>query len=177
MLWFDQSSLRLVVQGYTSRVQSWKEKNAYAIVYLIERPILKSLWIAIIFSLGIKSFVVITVYVTSGKLIETVNYGEFLRIDKLLCIRFEIHGQQGAARFIRRKNLLGLLETVQERQQAREQVRFELAASCDLALNSNCHSRGRHLLVFKRSLSALNLDTNESEFLTLLKIDKPRVLS
>ena len=93
MLGFDQSSLRLVVQGYTSRVQSWKEKqNTYAIVYLIERPILKSLWIAITISLGIKPLIVFAVYVTSSKFMETVNYGNNLRLGKLRCDRFQICG-------------------------------------------------------------------------------------
>ena len=70
----------------------------------------------------------------------------------------------GAARFIRRKDRLGSLEAVQERQQAQEQVRFKRAASFDPALDSDCHDRRRHLTSFKRKLSAPNLDTNESEF-------------
>ena len=90
---------------------------------------------------------------------------KLLRVRK----REAIQPAVGAALFIRRKNLLGSLEAVQEPQQASEQVPFKRAASCDLGLNSNCHNPGRHLLFFKRSLSAPNLDINESEFFDALK--------
>ena len=67
----------------------------------------------------------------------------------------------GVVRFITRKDQLGSLEAVQD-QQAKEQVRFKRTVSCDLALDSDCHDRGRHLIFFKRSLSAPNLYTTNS---------------
>ena len=85
---------------------------------------------------------------------------QLLRVRK----RAAIQPAVGAALFIRAKNLLVSLKAVQERQQARELVPFKRAASCDLALSSYCHDRGRQLIFFKRSLSAPNLDTNDTEF-------------
>ena len=70
----------------------------------------------------------------------------------------------GAAQFIRRKEQLGSLLAVQERQHAMEKSHFKRAASCEPALASDCHNRGCHEIFFKRSLSAPSLNTNESEF-------------
>ena len=73
----------------------------------------------------------------------------------------------GAALFSRRKDQLGSLEAVQERQQAKqvkEQVRVKRAASCNLALDSDCVDEGCREIFLERSLSAPNLDTIKSQF-------------
>ena len=82
---------------------------------------------------------------------------ELLRVRKPEAI----HPAVGAARFIRRKDQLGSPEAAQERQ-AKELVRFKRAASCGLPLHLDCHNRGHHEIVFKRSLSAPNLYTANS---------------
>ena len=83
---------------------------------------------------------------------------ELLRVRKPEAIQPAV----GAARFIRRKDPLGSPVAVQARRQAKEQVRFKRAASCDLALDLDCHNRGRHEIFFKRSLSAPKLYTANS---------------
>ena len=81
----------------------------------------------------------------------------------------------GAARFSRRKVQRGSLEAVQERRQAKqegsegtkqvkEQVRFKRAASCDLALDSDCVYEGCREIFLKRSLSAPFLHTKSKFF-------------
>ena len=82
---------------------------------------------------------------------------ELLRVRKPEAVQPAV----GAARFIRRKNQLGSPEVVQETQ-AKEQIRFKRAASCDLALVSDCYNQSRHEIFFKRSLSAPNLNTTYS---------------
>lgn len=87
---------------------------------------------------------------------------ELLRLRKPGAIQPAV----GAARFITRKDQLGSLEAVQERQHAKEQILFKRAASCDLAFDSYFFNEGCHerFLSFKRSLSVPNLHTNKSEF-------------
>ena len=73
----------------------------------------------------------------------------------------------GAAMFSRRKYQLGSLEAVQERQQSKQvktQVYFKRAASCDLALDSDCVYEGCREIFLKRSLSAPNLQTIKRQF-------------
>ena len=88
---------------------------------------------------------------------------ELLRVRKLEANQPAV----GAARFSRRKDRLGSLKPVQERQQAKqvmEQFRFKRAASCDLALDSDCVYEGRREIFLKRSLSAPNRHTIKSQF-------------
>ena len=86
---------------------------------------------------------------------------ELLRIRKPGTIQPAV----GAARFIRRKDQVGPLGAVQERQQAKhleEQVRYKRADSCEQALDSGCVYEGCHEMFLKRSMSAPNLHTNKS---------------
>ena len=84
---------------------------------------------------------------------------ELLRVRKPESIQPAV----SAVRFIRRQDQLGSLEADEERQQEKqveEQVRFKRAASCDLALDSDCVYDGCHEISLKRVLSAPNLHTN-----------------
>ena len=86
---------------------------------------------------------------------------ELLRIRKPGAIQPAV----GLGRFIRRKDPVGPLGAVQERQQAKqveEQVRYKRATSCDQALDSDFVYEGCHEIFLKRSLSAPNLHTNKS---------------